>query len=76
MCGRNVKNPVVLSLTHVEVKTIAEALRKVAKHYAFEASLYRRGMCDNPVNERAAKEYDKLMRLAALVLGEESALDE
>ena len=68
---------VVLSLHTRDVALIVAALEYCAhKRWAFEANLLKQGMADGPAFESAAKKYDQHMRLARLVEGDPTVLEE
>ena len=68
---------VVLSLHTRDVALIVAALEfRARKMWAFEANLFKQGMADGPAFESAAKKYDRHLRLARLVDGDPTVLDE
>ena len=68
---------VVLSLHPRDVALIVAALEfRARKMWAFEANLFKQGMADDPAFESAAKKYDRHLRLARLVDGDPTVLDE
>ena len=74
---RKVNPVVVLSLHPRDVALIVAALEfRARKMWAFEANLFKQGMADGPAFESAAKKYDRHLRLARLVDGDPTALDE
>ena len=74
---RKVNPVVVLSLHPRDVALIVAALEfRARKMWAFEANLYKQGMADGPAFESAAKKYDQHLRLARLVDGDPTVLEE
>ncbi len=74
--SRRVSNTVSLCLDRKEVELIVLALRQRARVWAFEANLFKEGRADGPAFESAAKKYDQHMRLARLVDGDPTVLEE
>lgn len=67
---------VVLSLHPRDVALIVAALKFRARKWSFEANVFKNGWADGPAFENAAKNYDQHMRLARLVDGDPTVLDE